>query len=116
MLTVSTPAGAVAVPLSATATGSAPPPAATEPVLRGYRDERGEPLRRLPWGAVVTVQGERFGAAPGRVLMAGFAIPVLAWSDTEIRCRVLGNGPLTVWRADGQWVTQLLPEEAPAAP
>lgn len=89
----------VSVPLTGTALAAPvppPPPPPGEPLIRGYlRDED-----------TLTLTGEGFGTTPGRVLLTGFSVPVLEWSDTLIRVRPLGTGMVTVWTATGAYVSQ----------
>jgi hypothetical protein len=85
-----------------------PPPQSAWPHIKGATTDAGLVLTTLPpAGAVFRIQGRNFGAQSGKLLWDNTSIPVLSWSDTEIRTQAPAppnnvGGRIWLWRGDGR--------------
>jgi hypothetical protein len=89
------------------------------PVVGAYLAADGSPLTKLVYGQEIRITGQAFGPTPGQVLFNGGVLPVIAWSDTEVRVRlplpeIRGGAELTLVRPDGESHDVLLPLDMPA--
>ena len=95
------------------------PAAIGGPTISGYLNGDGTPVTTLIYGQEVRILGQAFGPTPGSVTWNGGAIPILAWSDSDVRVRlplprINGGAEFTLTRPDGQFHDLLLPLDLPA--
>ncbi len=96
-----------------------PVPGAGTPLVSAYVNTDGSPVVSPSYGQEIKIRGSGFGATAGKVTWNGGLVPVVSWSEAEIRVKLpypalpVGGHEFTVVRPDGAAYDGMIPTDGP---